>query len=86
MVGLLVLWNRLARHTVIPSEFRHDLHYVNYLGDGDLPSFESIQDCKPYGEDCVYKDGMYWTCAETCGFPTEKTNFKGKKLADGKLL
>ena len=34
------------------NEFQHDLRYVNYLGDGDSSSFKSVQECRPYGDEC----------------------------------
>ena len=78
-----------AARVFVRSEFRYGLRYVNYLDDGDSASFKSVQDCKPYGEDCAL------TKLECIGHVQKrvgsrlrklKTNYKGKKLSEGKGL
>ena len=67
---------------------KHDLKYVNYLGDRDSASFKTVANSQPYGDIETNKLECVGHVQKRLGSRLRKlcTQKKGKKLSDGKLL
>ena len=42
-----------AKRIFARSKGKHDLRYLQYLGDGDSAAFKAVSDFKPYGETTI---------------------------------
>ena len=68
---------------------KHNLKYVEYLGDGDSSSFTSVKVSKPYGDNIILsKKECCGHVQKRCGSRLRKlkSTYRCKKLCDGKSL
>ena len=75
-----------AKRIIGRSISKHDLRYVNYLGDGDSASFKTVVNSHPYGDMEIQKLECVGHVRKRLASRLRKlrTQTKDQKLSDGK--